>query len=160
MGLFSREIKVMLTMVDGLQSVKKGLIVTLTLHEDELTIKENFARKEPIHLKYDQIINAGVLRESEIIEKSKNVLGRAAVGGLVLGPFGAIVGSVSGIGSKEKKKINTFFIINYKSSHDEELKVLTFSAMDNGNSIGLSKFDKELKEKIGIKEEVINETYL
>lgn len=38
-----------------------------------------------------------------ITQKSKSVVGRAVVGGLLLGPLGAVVGGMSGIGSKNTK---------------------------------------------------------
>lgn len=42
--------------------------------------------------------------EYESITKDKSVIGRAIVGGLLLGPVGAIVGGMSGIGTKTSKK--------------------------------------------------------
>lgn len=160
MGLFSKETKVMLTYEDGLQGVKQGVIVTLSLHDDELNIKENFSKKEPTKLKLNQIVNAGKVFEKDIIEKDKSVLGRAALGGLILGPIGAVVGGISGTGKKEKKTYKTYYIVNYRSSHDDETKVLSFSAMENGNSIGLSKFDKELRDKANIREVEEQREYL
>jgi hypothetical protein len=152
MGLFSRNknISIIFSMEEGLQSIPKGMPVEVTLWEDELTIKQNFSKKEPSHLKYSQIINAGVVREEEIIEKSKSVLGRAAVGGLLLGPVGAIVGSISGTGKKEKVQRKAYYIINYKSFNDDETKVLSFQL--TGNTLGLAKFETEMKEHLGIKD--------
>lgn len=161
MGLFSKKekhTKIIFQMEDGLQSIQKGMPVEIILLEDELNIKQNFSRKEPSHLRYEQVINAGVVREEEITEKNKSVVGRAVVGNLVLGPLGAVVGGVSGVGKKEKKKLKAYFVINYKSSQDDEVKVLSF--LVTGNTIGLPKFEKELKEKAGIKEEIIDETNL
>jgi len=113
-------------MEDGLSTIKKGALIRATLEESELTIKPSFSKQEPSHLKYNQIVNVGVVREEEIIEKSKSVLGRAVVGGLVLGPLGAIVGGISGTGKKEKTKLKAYFVINYKSSHEDEVKSLSF----------------------------------
>jgi len=163
MGLFNYKDKndnrhVDFIMEDGLNTIPKGALIRVTLEENELTIKTSFSKQEPSHLKYNQIVNAGVIREEEIIEKSKSVLGRAAVGGLVLGPLGAIVGGISGTGKKEKTKLKAYYVINYKSSHDDEVKVLSF--LITGNSGGLTKFDKELKDYVGIKEERIDETNL
>jgi len=56
--------------------------------------------------------------EYEQITKDKSVIGRAIVGGLLLGPVGAIVGGMSGIGTKTKTKQvkkelrETFAIVN------------------------------------------------
>lgn len=35
--------------------------------------------------------------------EDKSVIGRAVVGGLLLGPLGAVVGGISGVGSKTKR---------------------------------------------------------
>lgn len=42
-------------------------------------------------------------QEQIVAQKSKSVVGRAVVGGLLLGPLGAVVGGMSGIGSKSTK---------------------------------------------------------
>jgi len=163
MGLFNNKDKndnmhVDFVMEDGLNIIKKGALIRVTLEENELTIKPSFSKQEPSHLKYNQIINAGIVREEEITEKSKSVLGRAAVGGLILGPLGAIVGGMSGTGKKEKTKLKAYYVINYKSSNDDEIKVLSF--LVTGNSGGLPKFEKEMKEHLGIIDKTINETNL
>lgn len=41
--------------------------------------------------------------EREIIDKDKSVIGRAVVGGLILGPVGAVVGGMSGLGTKKQE---------------------------------------------------------
>jgi len=62
-------------------------------------------------LSFDQIIDMRYSSYEKIIseKKSKSVIGRAAVGGVLLGPVGAVVGGLSGLGSTEitNKKIKT-----------------------------------------------------
>ena len=62
-------------------------------------------------LSFDQIIDMRYSSYEKIIseKKSKSVLGRAAVGGVLFGPAGAVVGGLSGLGSTEitKKKLKT-----------------------------------------------------
>ena len=148
MGLFSKKNQITFAMEDGLDNIKKGSVVTLTLLDDGLTIKQNLT-KNVSHLKYGQITNIGTVKEEEIIEKNKSVIGRAVVGDLLLGPLGAVVGGMSGIGTKQKKKSRLYFIINYDDDDDDDDgRVLSF--LVTGNTMGLPKFKKELNERIGL----------
>ena len=54
-------------------------------------------------LSFDQIIDMRYSSYEKIIteRKSKSVIGRAAVGGILLGPVGAVVGGLSGLGSTD-----------------------------------------------------------
>lgn len=60
-----------------------------------------------------QIISLKTVSQEELVKTDKSVIGRAVVGGLILGPLGAIVGGMSGIGSKEKFINKQYFIINF-----------------------------------------------
>lgn len=44
-------------------------------------------------------------KEVQIVEKDKSVIGRAVVGGVLLGPVGAVVGGMSGIGTNKNEKV-------------------------------------------------------
>ena len=79
------------------------------------------------------------------------------VGGVLLGPLGAIVGGMSGIGNKTKSNTHYFMVINYKSN-TEETKVLSFEIV--GASLHWSDFIKELRSKINSNEIVEKEVYL
>jgi len=140
-----------LSIIAGLDNIPKGMLTRLTLKDEGLLIKQNYFGKGEAFLNYSQITNVGKITEKEIYEKDKSVLGRAVAGGLVLGPLGAIVGGVSGVGKKEKKKLNIYYIINYKSSQDGEIKALSFSL---GGAYQLNKFTEELKKKAGIKDQI------
>ena len=96
--------------------------------ENKLVIKSVVVKKPEVNLKYEQITGINVTSEEEILEKSKSVTGRAVIGGVLLGPLGAIVGGMSGIGDKKKEKTRYYLIINYKSK-DDEIKVLSFEVI-------------------------------
>jgi len=109
-----------LTHLEGIESFSKDTVVCLKLHENELEIKRSFFTKPSAFLNYSQITNAAVVREQEIIEIDKSVVGRAIVGGLLLGPLGAEIGGISGVGKKKKTKYSCYLIINYIPSASEE----------------------------------------
>ncbi|WP_286909290.1 zinc-ribbon domain-containing protein [Clostridium sp. UBA1652] len=62
-----------------------------------------------------QIISLNETTRQELYSKDKSVIGRSVVGGLILGPVGALVGGMSGIGSKTKMKNKHYLVINYWS---------------------------------------------
>ena len=113
--------------------------------ENKLVIKSVVVKKPEVNLKYEQITGINVTSEEEILEKSKSVTGRAVIGGVLLGPLGAIVGGMSGIGDKKKEKTHYYLIINYKAK-DDEIKVLSFEVT---NSLGQwDKFIEHVRKKI------------
>jgi hypothetical protein len=166
MGLFGKKNKdgdrsVNLSFVDGIEGFGKGLAVEVSINNvnECITIKSRIDKKKPpVHLKFEQITGVNVVSEKEIIEKSKSVTGRAVAGGVLLGPLGAIVGGMSGIGSKQKSETHYFIVINYKS-RAEEIKVLSFEIV--GASLHWSSFVEELRGKIEtIKFDETEEIYL
>lgn len=144
--------------IDGLSSYTKGTAVELSLESEILTIKARVFKDKPvIKLPYEQIIGASVVSEKEILEKSKNVTGRAVLGGVILGPLGAIIGGMSGIGNKKKSETHYFMVINYKSKTGE-VGVISFEIV--GASLHWDSFIKELKTKIKKEEISEKEIYL
>ncbi len=60
-------------------------------------------------------------------QKDKSVIGRAIIGGLLLGPLGAIVGGMSGIGSKEVKAKMPDLILSVVLAEQSEENIVLFS---------------------------------
>lgn len=106
-------------LVEDHANLTKGLMYDVNLYEDHLTIKVAFGKQEAT-LKYDQITDVYYGMETEIISKNKSSIGRAVAGGLLFGGVGAVVGAVSGTGTKDKKERHFYFIISYLSSTGEE----------------------------------------
>ncbi|MHB7978931.1 hypothetical protein CF067_00895 [Clostridium sporogenes] len=148
-----------LTYIDGIETYSRGTAVEVSINEANecLTVKARAFKKADIHLKLDQITGVNVVSEKEIIEKSKSTVGRAVAGGVLLGPLGAIVGGMSGIGNKQKSETHYFMVINYKS-RSEEIKVLSFEIV--GASLHWSSFVKELRSKINAETLENEEVYL
>lgn len=147
--------------VDGLPGYTKGIAVSVTQEDSEnrLSIAMRLSKKPPLYVLYNQITTVTILSEKEIIENSKSVLGRAAVGGLLLGPLGAIVGGMSGTGTKEKTETRYYFVINYHpGSEPNEIKAISFEIV--GASLHWDSFMKKLKLKIPTKPEESTSPYL
>lgn len=62
-----------------------------------------------IKIHYSQIAQTGYVAAVKIEEKNKSVLGRAAIGAVLLGPVGAIVGGISGT-SKNRTSTDGLYI--------------------------------------------------
>lgn len=84
--------------------------VKVYIHTHGLEIESGF---EFYRIHNSQIISLEKTTESELIKMDKSVIGRAVVGGLILGPLGAIIGGISGIGTKEKISEKNYLIINF-----------------------------------------------
>lgn len=153
MGIFSRknkkkDYKTRIMHDEGLPNFAHNQVINIYLDDDNnrFVISECFAKTpKELYIDYDKITNAEVLSEKEIIEKNKTVLGRATVGTLLLGPLGGIVGGISGVGTKQKKKVSYYFIINYKSTIDDEIKIIRLKVMDIIPGIA-----KQLKDRIKV----------
>ncbi|MDD2286957.1 MAG: zinc ribbon domain-containing protein [Paludibacter sp.] len=82
----------------------------------------------PIH--NSQIISLKTVTQEELVKTDKSVIGRAVVGGLILGPLGAIVGGMSGIGSKEKFINKQYFIINFWDTQTQSAQSILISSTE------------------------------
>lgn len=144
MGLFSKKEK---NLKANFLKVDTNTIFTLELLEDKLQIGIPFARPDQLKtLRYNQIQDVVYTSDIETTKKSKSPIGRAIAGGLIFGGTGAIVGAISGTGTKEKKEYRFYLIINYISKDGED-KFLQYE--DKSLGAGM-KFYKTLKEKAGL----------
>ena len=87
--------------------------VDVWLHTHGISISESgLGNFNSINIHNSQIISIKKTSSAEIVQANK-VVGRAVVGGLIMGPIGAIVGGMSGIGAKDKVKVTQYMVINY-----------------------------------------------
>lgn len=99
--------------------IRAGDMTEIALYDDHLALS-NFTVKQPITLQYSQITDVFYGYWEEIVEKKKSVIGRAVAGGLLFGSLGAVVGAVSGTGTKEAKQIDRYLVISYTAKDGSE----------------------------------------
>jgi hypothetical protein len=129
--MFSRwtkkQLGVMATVQDGESSVDQiGLgKYALCCFDNGVRIQCLSSSMSVFDIHYAQIIDVKYIDRSSLIkweEKDKSVLGRAAVGAIVLGPIGAIVGGISGVGKKKQGFPHCAVINFWGESTDNQLK--------------------------------------
>lgn len=131
-----------LAFVDGLKEFNKGNAVEVSLTDLGLRIKSRINKEKlPVTINYGDITAANCVSEKEILEKSKSVIGRAVVGGVLLGPLGSIIGGMSGIGNKSKSETKYYMVLNTKDEN-----VISFEII--GASLHWDDFIRELRTKI------------
>ena len=88
----------------------------VALYEDHLEITSKQKRK--LLLDYDQITDVFYGVRTALVDKPKSIIGRAAIGGILFGSTGAVIGAASAM--KPEKKTKIYFIISYSSSGGED----------------------------------------
>lgn len=73
-------------------------------------------------LNYNQVVDWKVVDSDSIMEADKSPLLRAALGGVLLGGVGAIVGGVSGLSKKQRSYDKLLSLVVYKPKQDAFLK--------------------------------------
>lgn len=124
-------------------------LVEVSLYGEHLELKANLKKHEPITLQYSQITDAEYGMESEIVEKSRSVIGRAIAGGLLFGGVGAVVSGISGTGTKQKEKPHFYLIISYTSKDGQD----AFLQFEDTRLFKGPKLAKQLRELCGLKED-------
>lgn len=96
---------------------------------------------------YEDIKYWSVENQEVIIKQSKSVIGRAIVGGLVLGPVGAIVGGMSGIGTKDVKVSKYDNIIFICCKNNDKDYIISFSCSNKNIKSAYDYLSKNLPGK-------------
>ncbi len=135
-GFFEKEENV-------ISEIKTGKVHVL-LHADGIKLCGSFfAPLLSIHNR--QLISIKQTTGADLVKVDKSVIGRAVVGGLILGPLGSIIGGMSGIGNKEKVKDVSYLILNYW----DVFKKTAQTILIRGNPSSISQFIRKWNEVKG-----------
>ena len=153
MSIFNRkrkqaDTKLLTLMFEGVPYIGKNTEVLLVMLDDKLEIKIISPKPLPFHIDYSQIINMDYLSEREMVARAKVVDDCAFVDGLLLGEIKDAVSGIIGECDRDKLRKKVYFVINYKSFDNDEIKVVSFLDLQRGQIT--EKFLKELKEKTGL----------
>lgn len=125
-------------LLENVAMFSKGYMYEVALYDTYLEITS--LQKKTVTLNYNQITDVFYGVETELKNKPKSVIGRAAIGGLLFGTTGAILGAISG--NNQTKERHFYFIISYVGSDGAD-KYLQFE--DTRLFKGL-KLSQKLKE--------------
>lgn len=111
--------------------------ISVLLHQYGIKICGRFFM-EILSLHNSQIENITEISQNEL--KDKSTIGRAVLGGVLLGGLGAIIGGMSGIGAKNTKKY--YLIINYWDVQSKTLKSISIGC-DSSSKRFIERFNKQ-----------------
>lgn len=129
MGLFfNKTVKTYyLNHLEGLEGFPRcATKATLDTEQKTLTFSQ-LGLKIKVCIPIESITSCEKYTEKELKEKS--VLGRAAVGGLLFGGAGAVVGAISGANPKEKNA--HYMTLTYTDSGEEKALLFKIEQMDS-----------------------------
>ena len=127
----------------GVQSFPKGTRVCATIKSKEkiLEISRRSANEPPFTLNLSQIVDVQHKEEEGTYDRQK-AMNRAAIGGSMLGPLGAIIGG-SSTGTKKR-----FIVITYRPLGSDDLNGISLEITDATNKP--ISFLEELKKEANI----------
>ena len=97
-----------LTHIDGLLGYGKGVKVKFSKNIENIIIDKTYS------IPTKNIESTTFNSSKELTEHQNSVVGRSLVGGLLLGPLGAVVGGISGVGTQKETTMMWTITINYK----------------------------------------------
>lgn len=114
----------------------------------EISILHRFKLRK-VGFSFNDIVSVHI-EDKEVItqSKEKSVLGRAVIGGLLLGPIGAIIGGMTGIGAKQVVVFEPDLVMTSTYIDDNGAESVAIFTADNSKK---SKLYKDASAVFGLK---------
>lgn len=135
--------------LNGLGTLPERAMFEISLDEEYLTMNQIklkvFGKNEILQqyrIKACDILALDIVKKAEL--ENQSVIGRGAVGGLLFGPVGAVLGGMS---ATSKQKIKSTLAISYLPSSGDEPKTIVFtdaSSWSGNNALSVSKMKDRL----------------
>ncbi len=127
----------------GIPGIGTGISAKVVTNKDNITINNT----QIIPMDRFQFARGVSAQEIVLDDQQKSVILRGIAGGLLLGPIGAVVGGMSGLGTKQQKKEVTQHYIQ-----------LTYTNKDNEQIDALFLVDRDKKYCDGVADYINKET--
>ena len=128
--------------LEGIPGLTSGQLSMISVKTNELVINQVQI------LPYSRIKKTEVISSTQISEKQKSVIKRALAGGILLGPLGAVVGGLSGVGKKETSETVYMYSIDFVNIEGVESNALFL--LEKGYMLPeLNKIKDYINNKIG-----------
>lgn len=121
--------------IEGIPSLREGEIVNISSEDNSITIDNK------LYIPKESVISKEVTTSTMLTEKQKSVVKRALVGVALGGAVGAVVGGLSGVGSKQTTEEVLFFTLCFKDEEGIEHRGL-FALMDKDTNATIDIFAK------------------
>ncbi len=115
--------------INVVEGISSGT-VNVNLHKQGIMIRDKY-NQPLLEIHNSQLISLNKTTSSELSQMDKSVVGRAVVCGIILGTIGAIVGGMSGIGSKKKVKDVSYLVINFWDINSKSAQTILVSGDKN-----------------------------
>ncbi|MCQ8849810.1 zinc ribbon domain-containing protein [Alteromonas stellipolaris] len=125
--------------------------ITLQVFENGISCYASLLQRKQIH--YSQIVDLQIEEVNSYSNKDKSVLGRAVVGGILLGGVGAIVGGLSGQGKKSMRFNRVISIIYHENKRFHQI-ILPFLVNKDDNHYLSTVLIEKYKEFINLDDDV------
>lgn len=114
----------------GLPQVPENGMVDVLLGRDALLVQY---KGQTLSLNMNRVRAATFMTKTDLQRAGKSVIGRGVVGGVLLGPLGAIVGAASGVG--DKKKAGNYLVLNYEMNGEVQVIIFDFPRPGQAKSL-------------------------
>lgn len=134
--------------------------IQVLMHKEGISIGDSISIiTNPYEIHFKQIISVKSTTTEEVIKEDKSVISRAVLGGLVLGPLGAVIGGMSGVGTKDKTKNHSLLVINFWDLSTRKPQSILIDGLDGPVSSFAERIeiDKEKTKDLPIREKTGNE---